>query len=69
MDETPPDILAKHPELVAVHEALAQWRRRAPVTARCLRCEQVLRVEDVVVTHTIVVTCPCGRTVFRAKYS
>lgn len=68
-DEIPPAILAKHPELAAVGEALEQWRGGEPVTARCLECNQVLRVEDVEATHTLVVSCPAGHTSFRAKHS
>jgi hypothetical protein len=68
MGEIPSDILRRHPELVSVHEALAQRRRGGPITARCLHCAQPLHVEDIVATHTLVVTCPCGRTLFRAKH-
>jgi len=69
VDEIPKSILERHPELVAVHEALAQRRRGEQITARCMHCAKPLHVEDVTATRTLVVTCPCGRTVFRAKYA
>ncbi|HMG23131.1 MAG TPA: hypothetical protein VK607_17465 [Kofleriaceae bacterium] len=66
-DEIPPAILRKHPELVAVGDALAQWRAGAPITARCLTCQRVLEVTRVEATATLVVACPDGHTYFRAK--
>jgi hypothetical protein len=66
-DEIPAAILRKHPELVAVGEALAQWRRGEPITARCSKCERVLEVTRVEATGTLVVACPDGHTYFRAK--
>lgn len=66
-DEIPEAILRAHPELAAVGEALAQWRRHESIAARCLTCQRVLQVVVVEATKTLVVSCPAGHTTFRAK--
>lgn len=66
-DEIPAAILRSHPELVPVGEALTQWRRGEPVTARCLKCDQLLQVTAIETTKALVVACPDGHTSFRAK--
>lgn len=68
-DDIPPAILKAHPELVAVGDALAQWRRGEPITARCIKCEQLLEVVRVEATGVLVVACPGGHTNFRTKGS
>lgn len=68
-DELPPALLAKHPELAAVGEALAQIRDGKAVTARCVKCGKQLLVEDVAATGTLVIRCPDGHTFFRARRS
>jgi hypothetical protein len=65
--EIPPGILAKHPELEAVGEALAQRRRGEVVSARCCYCGELLSVVDVVEAGATVVSCPNGDTMFRAR--
>jgi hypothetical protein len=66
-DEIPEAILRGHPDLVAVGDALMQWRRGEEISARCMKCQQVLQVTCVEVTKTLVVSCPGGHTNFRAK--
>jgi hypothetical protein len=66
-DEIPPAILAKHPELVAVGEALEQIRQGKPVTARCVKCGKQLIAEEVDETGALVIRCPDGHTFFRAR--
>jgi hypothetical protein len=66
-DEIPEPILRAHPELVAVGEALAQWRRGEAISARCSKCQHVLQVTLIEATKTLVVSCPDGHTNFRAK--
>lgn len=68
-DEIPPALLAKHPELVAVGEALEQLRDGKPVTARCLKCDKPLSAENVEATGVLVIRCPDGHTFFRAPRS
>lgn len=66
-DEIPEAILRAHPELAAVGDALAQWRRGEEISARCMTCQQILQVTRVEATKTLVVSCPDGHTSFRAK--
>jgi hypothetical protein len=66
--DIPPSILKRHPELVAVGEALEQRRRGEPVVARCGKCGALLEVEEVVATGAVVVRCPKGDTFFRAVH-
>lgn len=67
--EIPEPIRKKHPELAAVGEALAQWRRGEPITARCITCGRILEVTEVQATGTTVVLCPEGHTSYRSKHS
>lgn len=66
-DDIPEALLRKHPELAAVGDALAQWRRGEPITARCPKCQRALDVTRIEATGTLVVSCPDGHTQFRAK--
>ena len=66
-DEIPEAILRAHPELAAVGEALAQWRRGEVISARCSKCGHVLQVTVVEATKALIVACPDGHTSFRAK--
>jgi hypothetical protein len=66
-DEIPSAILKKHPELVSVTEALRQLRNHEPVTATCIKCHQLLQVSEVEATGALVIRCPDGHTLFRAR--
>jgi hypothetical protein len=66
-DEIPPAVLQKHPELVAVGQALEQLRQGQPITATCIKCGQVLTVETIATVGVLVIRCPDGHTSFRAK--
>jgi hypothetical protein len=66
-DELPPEILAKHPELVAIGEALAAYHEGRPSTAVCPVCGLPLTVTEVPGTDELWVTCPTGCTRFRAR--
>lgn len=68
-DEIPPGILKRHPELVAVGEAIEQNRRGEPITALCNKCGSTLEVTEVPATGALVVTCPQGHISFRASRS
>lgn len=67
MSEIPPGILQRHPELVAVGDALEQHRQGQPITSRCLTCGELLVVTEVEAVGTLVVTCPRGHVNFRAR--
>ncbi len=66
-DELPPSILARHPELVQVGEALRAYREGRTVETRCGLCGKPLEVIDVVATNELWVTCPTGDTNFRVR--
>lgn len=67
--EIPPALLAAHPELVAVGEALRQLGEGHPVTATCVKCGKTLVAESVDATGALVIRCPDSHTFFRAKRS
>lgn len=69
IDDIPPLLLKRHPELVAVGEALQQYGRGEPITARCDKCEQALEVAELPELGVLVVTCPGKHVSFRAKRS
>lgn len=66
-DEIPPGLLQKHPELASVGQALEQLREGQPITATCITCGLRLLAEDVERTGVLVIHCPDGHTLFRAK--
>jgi hypothetical protein len=68
-DEIPPGLLAKHPELVSVGQALEQLRLGQPVSATCIKCGQKLLAESVEAVGVLVIRCPAGHTYFRAKHA
>jgi len=57
-------ILKKHPELVAVNEAIVAFRQGLPVVSRCPVCHQLLTVEYVAPIDTTWVKCPNGCTIY-----
>jgi hypothetical protein len=63
----PPDLLARHPELELVQEALTAHREGRPVTVRCPRCGGQLTVQEIPETGTLLVACANGHVLFRAK--
>ena len=66
-DEIPPGLLKRHPELIAVGEAIEQHRRGEVITARCHKCGSTLEVTEVAAVGALVVTCPEGHISFRAS--
>jgi hypothetical protein len=66
-EEIPADLLAKHPALAAVAQALRQNHAGDQVTARCVKCGATLELVDVPETGVLVVLCPNGDTYFRAR--
>lgn len=67
--DIPTSLLEKHPELLAVGEALDQRRRGEPITARCTKCGLPLTIEEIQATGVVIVRCPTGDTTFRIKHA
>lgn len=67
IDGIPKSILDKHPELVAIHQALDEYRHGRDVTARCPKCNEPLVVKDVPATGELWVTCRSGCTQYRER--
>ena len=63
----PEAILAKHPELVPIFEALSAYHQGRPITARCPKCDQLLVVTDVPAASARWVTCEASCTSYREK--
>lgn len=61
------ELLAKHPELPAIHTALAEHHGGVPITARCPTCDGVLVVTEVREVGVTVVSCPSGHVRYRQK--
>lgn len=67
--ETIPEaILAKHPEFVAIAEAIAAHRDGRQITARCRTCDAQLSVADDIELGSLWVTCEQGCTSFHLRY-
>lgn len=67
VDGAPAWLLERHPELVAVHAALAQHGRGEPITAVCPSCGTPIEVTEVEATGTLVVACQTGDTHVRFR--
>ena len=67
-DEIPASLLAKHPELAQINEAIKAYRAGEPVTARCPTCDKALTVTEVPETGELWVTCGTGCTTYRERY-
>jgi hypothetical protein len=63
----PKGILAKHPELIRIAEALQSYTRGEQVLTRCLICEQLLTVTYIEAVSSTWVTCPNKCTFFHAN--
>jgi hypothetical protein len=66
-DAIPPALLARHPELPAIHAALAEHHLGVPITTPCPTCDATLVVTAVPTVGVIVVTCPGGHVHYRQK--
>jgi hypothetical protein len=62
-------MLAKYPDLIPIHEALAQHSRGESVTARCLKCNGILTVTGIKAVDTVWVTCTRGCTAYHETYA
>jgi len=67
--EIPQALLDEHPELVQVASALAAYRAGKPITTLCRVCGEALIVEEFSEVGILVVTCPCGETHYRTRWT
>jgi hypothetical protein len=58
-------VLAAHPTLKQITEALLAHAEGLPVTARCLTCDTVLKVVDLTEVESLYVTCTDGCSNYR----
>jgi hypothetical protein len=65
----PASILAKHPEMIQISEALTSYRENRPVTTKCLECGQVITVTDIPEAGSLWVQCPNGHVSYHARYA
>ncbi|MEW6277679.1 MAG: hypothetical protein AB1758_03575, partial [Candidatus Eremiobacterota bacterium] len=67
----PPPVVAKllqrYPWLACVHQALEEHARGEPITARCLTCGDLLKVEEVHPSGSRWVACPRGCHLYRER--
>ncbi len=68
LETIPPTILAKHPELAAISEAIAAHREGRAITAQCPTCDEILIVTDDAGIGSLWVTCGTLCTQFHLKY-
>ena len=64
----PEGVLARHPELGVIHQALTEFFAGRPITARCLTCNTVLQVKDFPAIGSRWVICGNGCTQHHTKY-
>ena len=67
--EIPQALLDEHPELVQVASALAAYRAGKPIMTLCRVCGEALIVEEFAEVGILVVTCPCGETHYRTRWT
>lgn len=64
----PASILAKHPEMIQISEALTSYCENRPITTQCPECGQVLAVTDLPEIGSQWVQCPNGHINFHTRY-
>jgi hypothetical protein len=65
----PASILAKHPEMTQISEALDSYHKNHSITAKCSKCKQVLSVIDLPEIGSQWVKCPNGHINSHTRYS
>ncbi len=65
----PKALLNKHPELAQVAAALAAYQAGKDVITSCGVCGEGLIVEEFSEIGVLVVTCPCGCTHYRTRWT
>jgi len=67
--QTIPDrVLAEHPEMAPVFEALIEYSEGREISTRCPRCDHRLVVTDLPEVGSRWVTCDSGCTSYHEKY-
>lgn len=69
MPKVPQIILDEHPELVQVAAALTAYQAGKDVLTTCGVCGERLSVEEFSEVGVLVVTCPCGCTHYRTRWT
>jgi hypothetical protein len=64
----PEQVLAKHPEMEPVFDALLAYSEGGEVKARCAKCNHLLVVTDLPEAGSRWVTCDSGCTSYHEKY-
>jgi hypothetical protein len=64
----PEQVLAKHPEMEQVFDALMAYSEGGEVKARCPKCNHLLVVTDLPEAGSRWVTCDSGCTSYHEKY-
>jgi hypothetical protein len=64
----PEEILAKHPEMAPIFEALVAYSEGRRVTSHCPKCTHLLVVTDIPEAGSRWVTCDSGCTSYHEKY-
>jgi hypothetical protein len=67
-ETVPASILAKHPEMIQIAEALDSYRKNRLITTKCPECDQVLTVIDLPEIGSQWVKCPNGHINFHTRY-
>ena len=68
MQTIPEQVLAKHPEIEQVFDALMAYNEGGEVKARCPKCNDRLVVTDLPEAGSRWVTCDSGCTSYHEKY-
>ncbi len=68
VEQIPEIILNKHPEMLAIGQAISEHNASQPVTARCLTCGHRLVVTDYPELGSLWVSCEDSCTNFHMKY-
>ena len=68
LEDIPKTLLAKHPELAQIDEAITAHLAGKPIEARCPTCDRLLVVTEVPETGELWVTCGNGCTAYHEHY-
>ena len=68
LDDIPKTLVAQHPELAQVDEAIRAHLTGKTIEARCPTCDRFLVVTEVAEASALWVTCGSGCTAYREHY-
>lgn len=69
IEEIPASVLAKHPEMVQISQALAAFREGREVVVQCPTCGGFLHVTDKPEIGSLWITCETGCISYHLRYS